>query len=121
MTDNVVDLNKFRQTKQKVEEDPDKDKDEYLHNICTYQCNDAIDSLQDWGLDTTNIEFSPEMIFFFEAFKGLIMKCAGHWHPFQDLAQEFFDAYGIKVVEDENGNYRFTLEPEEDEEPANDA
>jgi hypothetical protein len=123
MTDNVVDFTdrwlQKEQKKEELQEVAERDELDDLHDICTLLANDALDAMyNEYNLDIEKIEFSPEMIFFFETFKALILKCAGHWHPFQDIAKEFFDSQGIRVVETGDGNYHFVMgDPEE---PAND-
>lgn len=120
MSDNVVDFTTHWLKKQEQIESQESGLDD-LHDICTVVANEALNSLRDdYGLDIQSIEYSPEIIFFFEAFKGLIMKCDGQWHPFQDFAQEFFDAQGIKIVESADGGYHFVIDDEDDKEPAND-
>lgn len=115
--DNVVSLNEFKQKKEEEIKVREIDDIDHLHDICTQVSNEAINMLEEYGLDIDKIEYSPEIIFFFEAFKGLIMKCEDLWHPFQDLAQDFFDAQGITIEQDESGNYRFVLSQQEEPEP----
>ena len=118
MDNNVVDFTERWLKRETTKEEIEKDELEDLHDICTLVSNDAINALRDeYDMDTDKIEFSPEIIFFFEAFKGLIMKCEDLWHPFQDLAQDFFDAQGITIEQDESGNYRFVLSQQEEPEP----
>ena len=128
MTDNVVDFTdrwikkeEHKEKIQKIEEINEINEINELHDICTLVANDALNALyEEYDLEIDKIEFSPVMIFFFEAFKGLIMKCAGHWHPFQDAAQDFFDSQGIEVHETEDGGYHFALGNKEEILPAND-
>lgn len=121
MNDNIVDFTSRWLQREETKEELEQDELEDLHDICTIVSNDAINALADeYDLDIQQIEFSPEIIFFFEAFKGLILKCAGHWHPFQDMAKEFFDAYGITIQLKDDGNYHFVMRNTELETPAND-
>jgi len=117
MSDNIIDFTS--KMKEKIDR-VDIDDDENIHEICTETANEIINALQEfYDLDVRKIEYSAEMIFFFEAYKGLVMKCVDQWHPFQDMAQQFMEDQGI-VIEEYEGGYRFVLQPDEDPIPAND-
>ena len=124
MTDesnNVVDFTEFWLKKEVTKEEQEHNELDDLHDICTLVANDALNILnEEYDIDTESIEHSPEIIFFFEAFKGLIMKAAGHYHPFQDLALEFFEMNGITIEMKDDGNYHFVLNGIKEPEPEND-
>lgn len=121
MTDNIVDLASHRKKKEDEEITLELNDYENLHQICTESANEMINNLyEDYDINIAKIEYSAEMIFFFEAYKGLVMKCVDQWHPFQDMAQQFMEDQGI-VIEKYDGGYRFVLLPDDEEqEPAND-
>lgn len=120
MTDNVVDFTKYLSQREETEVE-ETDELENLHQWCTELCNEMLNSLnEDYNIDTREIEYSPEIIFFFEAFKGLMLKCSGHWHPFQDMAKDFFVEQGISIEESPDGNYKFVIKGMLDNKPAND-
>ncbi len=127
MTDNVVDFtSRLKEKLEKLDLEDDASSSRYLedddkvHEICTETANEMINNLEeDYGFDTSKIEHSAEMIFFFEAYKALLMKCVDQWHPFQDMAEQFMIEQKITIEEDENG-YRYILSEEISDEPAND-
>lgn len=117
MNDNVVIdfLSKKKEREEKLIEIELED-NENIHDICTTTANKIINALdEDYGLDVQKIEYSAEMIFFFEAYKSLVMKCIDQWHPFQDIAQEFMEEQGITVELGSDGNYLFVFNPPNDE------
>ena len=120
MTGEVIDITSARKQKEEENTLPDTEDYDSLHEICTSTANELINNLyNDYDINISNVEYSPEMIFFFEAYKGLVMKCVGQWHPFQDMAEHFMVEQGI-VVEHNEGGYRFVLLPDDEVEPAND-
>lgn len=120
MSNNVVDFTTHWLKRELTKEEMEKEEALDLHDICTLVANDAIDILHDeYDIDTESIEFSPEIVFFFESLKGLIMKAAGHWHPFQDFAADFFKANGISVELNDEG-YHFVIAGDNPAEPSND-
>lgn len=118
---NVVDFTERWLKREQTKEELENDQFEDLHDICTLVANDALDALRyEYDIDVDQLEFSPEMIFFFEAFKALILKSQDYWHPFQDYAQAFFEANKISVRLGDDGNYHFVI-GDEDEQPSNDS
>jgi hypothetical protein len=113
VTDNIIDFTSRLQEKlEKV--------DDEIHKICTETANELINNLyEDYDLNISNVEYSPEMIFFFEAYKSLVMKSADQWHPFQELAMDFMIEQNITIEKDDDG-YRFVIEGDAEDEPAND-
>lgn len=122
MTDNIVDFLAHRKPKSEEPEVVDMQDEEAIHEICTQSANDLLNNLGTvYGLDLTDVECSPEMVFFFEAHKSMIMKSVGQWHPFQDMAEMFMEDQNI-TIEEYDGGYRYVMNPIEEEEdiPAND-
>ena len=106
--------------KEEQKEEIGRDELEDLHDICTLVANDLLDALHyEYELDTDKIEFTADIVFFFEALKGMVLKTAGHWHPFQDLSEEFFKANGVTVEETADGNYKFVIGDGADEDSIN--
>lgn len=120
-SNNIVNIGDWKQKKQETIIDDPADDYESLHEICTHTANELLNELdEEYNINVQKVEYAPEMIFFFEAYKALVMKCSDQWHPFQDLAEEFMREQGI-VVEYHQGGYRFTVKDEVDEDPpAND-
>jgi hypothetical protein len=120
VTGEVIDMIARRKQKEVQHNLPDIEDYDDLHEICTNTANELINNLyNDYDINISTVEYSPEMIFFFEAYKGLVMKCVDQWHPFQDMAAQFMEDQGI-VIEEYEGGYRFVLLPDEEPEPAND-
>lgn len=123
MTDNIVDFASRLKAREKMNEELQSTQMEELHQICGEVANETLNCLRDdYDIPIENIEYSPEIIFFFESFKALVFAAVGEWHPFQGFAAEFMETYKIKVVEQENGNYSFTVDENaiKSENPAND-
>jgi hypothetical protein len=123
MANNIVDFTTYWVTKKDSQESKEIQDIDDLHAITTELSNLVIDSLPDYDIDISGIEFSPEIVFFFEAFKALIYKCEGLWHPFQDKANEFFEEQGITIEKKDDGTYHYVIDdicPMNISEPAND-
>lgn len=121
-SNNIVDFLGWKQNKQEKLNEEELDDYERVHEICTETANDLLNDLdQYYDINVQKVEYAPEMIFFFEAYKALVMKCADQWHPFQQIAEDFMEDQGI-VVERYEGGYKFTIkgDSEEDDPPAND-
>jgi hypothetical protein len=117
MTDNIIDFtSRLKEKKEQV----DLEDNDTIQDICTETANELLNDLDEYyGLDLHKVEHGAEMIFFFEAYKALLMKCVDQWHPFQDVAADFMAQQKI-VVEEHEGGYRFVIGDEEPEDPAND-
>lgn len=120
MTDNVVDFSSWKKKKQK-NNSVDINDYEYVHEICTDTANELLNGLIEYhNIDTQKVEYAAEMIFFFEAYKALVMKCIDQWHPFQEIAEEFMREQGVMIEHYDDG-YRFVIKNQSDEnDPAND-
>lgn len=118
MSNNVIDFTDRLKKRQLTDKEIEDDELEDLHQISSIIANQVLDMLsEEYGIDTNELEMGPEVIFFFEAFKGLVLKSANHYHPFQDFAHDFFVTYGVKIEEQPDGNYNFVIGETLDEDP----